>query len=117
MNIEFNIIKDIPVKQILQFENKVVYNTAVFTREYTKRANAYPYRTGKLRASETSSAISGSNKEYGLSAGVGYATRVWNYTNVNWTNPSTKPQWYFTTFKNQTMSIVSSAVSKALKEI
>lgn len=117
MNVEVKIIKELPLKEISKFEDKVVYNTAVITREFTKSANAYPYRTGKLRSSEVASPITGSNKEYGLGAGVGYATRVWNYSNVNWTNPSTQPKWYLTTFKNQTIGIVHNAVNRALKEI
>ncbi len=117
MNIEFVVLKDIPTKQISKFEDRVVYNTAVLTREYTKIANAYPYRTGRLRASEVSSAVTGSNKSYGLGAGTNYAKTVWNYENVNWTNPSTQPKWYLTTFKNKATSIVSNAVSRALKEI
>lgn len=117
MDIEVKIIKEISKEQIDKFEDKVVYNAAILTREYTKSANAYPYLTGKLRATEVSSPVVGSNKKYGLTAGVKYATRVWNYKNVNWTNPSTRPQWYYTTFKNQTNTIVSNAVVRALKEI
>jgi hypothetical protein len=117
MNVEVEIIKDIPKQQIEKFEDKVVYNTAILTREYTKSANAYPYLTGRLRSSEVSSPVVGVNKEYGLTAGVKYASRVWDYNNVNWTNPSTRPQWYYTTFKNQTNTIVSNAVVRALKEI
>ena len=117
MNVEVKIIKDIPVKQIEKFEDRVVYDTAIITREFTKSANAYPYLTGKLRASEVSSPVVGSNKSYGLGAGVNYAQYVWDYNNVNWTNSSTKPQWYYTTFKNQTSTIVSNAVNRALKEI
>lgn len=117
MNVEVEIIKGIPKQQIEKFEDKVVYNTTILTREYTKSANTYPYLTGRLRASEVSSPVVGSNKEYGLTAGVKYATYVWNYNNVNWTNPSTRPQWYYTTYKNQTATIVSNAVVRALKEI
>lgn len=117
MNVEVIILKDLPVKQIQNFEDKVIYNTAVLTREYTKNSNAYPYLSGKLRRTEVSAPIVGSNKEYGLTAGVDYAKRVWNYTDVNWTNPETKPKWYFTTFKNQANTIVSNAVVRAIKEI
>lgn len=117
MNVEVEIIKDIPKEQINKFEDRVVYNTAILTREHTKSANAYPYLTGKLRASEISSPVVGSNKEYGLTAGVKYAKAVWNYTNVNWTNPSTQPQWYYNVFKKEGTTIISNAVSRSLKEI
>lgn len=117
MNVEIKIIKDIPKDQINKFEDKTIYNTAVLTREYTKTANAYPYLTGELRRSEVSSPIVGSNKSYGLTAGVGYAKYVWDYKNVNWTNSSTQPQWYYSVFRQKGASIVSNAVSRALKEI
>lgn len=118
MDIEVKIIKDIPKNEINKFEDKVVYNTTVLTREYTKSANAYPYRSGRLRASEIAAPIlSNGNKSYGLSSGVGYAKRVWNYNNVNWTNPSTQPQWYYSVFRKQGASIIQNAVSRALKEI
>lgn len=117
MNIEVQIIKDIPKDQIKKFEDRTTYNTAVLTREYTKSANAYPYLTGELRRSEVSSPIVGSNNSYGLIAGVKYAKRVWNYKNVNWTNASTQPQWYYSVFRQKGASIVNNAVSRALKEI
>lgn len=117
MNIEINFIKDIPTEQIDKFEDKVVYNTAVFTRESTKSANAYPYLSGNLRRSEVSAPISGNDKEYGLQAGTDYAKYVWNMTNVNWTNSNTEPQWYFNVFRKRAAIIVAGAVVKALKEI
>ena len=36
MNIEVKVIRGIPKDQINKFEDKVVYNTAVATREYVK---------------------------------------------------------------------------------
>lgn len=117
MNVEVKIIKDIPKDQINKFEDKVVYNTAILTREYTKSANAYPYLSGELRRSEVSSPIVGSNGNYGLTSGVKYAKSVWNYKNVNWTNSSTRPQWYYSVFRQKGASIVNNAVSRTLKEI
>ena len=40
MEIEVEITKELPVKQIDSFMDKTVYNMAVITREYTKGANA-----------------------------------------------------------------------------
>ena len=117
MNAEVIIIKDLPIKQIQNFEDKVVYNTALLTREYTKNSNAYPYLSGKLRRTEVATPIVGSNKEYGLTAGVNYAKYVWNMSDVKWTNQETKPKWYFATFKNQAQIIVSNAVMRVKKEI
>lgn len=118
MKVEYKIIKDIPKKQISTFENKTVYNTTVLTREYTKLANAYPYRTGELRSTEVSAPIRSIGKmSYGLSSGVGYAKRVWSYKNANWTNSSTQPQWYYSVFRKQASTIVHNAVVRALREI
>lgn len=117
MNIEIEIKKGLPIKQIQSFEDKTVYNCAVFTREMTKGTNAYPYLTGKLRRTEEASAIVGSNKTYGLTAGVDYAVDVWGYTNVHWTNPSTQPQWYKSVFNKNGGVIVSGAVVHAVKEV
>ena len=117
MNVEVKFIKGIPKEQISHFEDRVVYNTAVLTREYTKSRNAFPYLTGKLRRSEAAAPIVGSHKEYGLTAGVDYAKYVWKKKNASWTNPSTQPQWYYTNFSLSTMGIINDAVLRAKKEI
>ena len=117
MNVEIKWVKDIPKKQINQFEDRVVYDMAVYTREYTKGTSAFPRLTGDLERQEIAAPIVGSNKSYGLTSGVDYAKYVWNMNNVNWTNKSTKPQWYYTQFKNSAEKIVAQAVSTALKEI
>lgn len=117
MEIVFKITKDIPAKEIQNFEKKVVYNTALYTRERTKGASAFPYLTGRLERSEIALPIQGSGMEYGLGAGVDYAVSVWKKTNVNWTNSSTQPQWYYSVFKKEYASIVSQAVNTSLKEL
>lgn len=115
MQIEVKITKGLPEKQIDEFEDKVVYNTAVATREYTKSRNNYPYKTGKLMRSEVASAIVGSHKSYGLTAGVDYAIDVWAMRDVNWTNPNTQPQWYYRNFQLHGYGFVNDAVIKAKK--
>lgn len=118
MNYEIEIIKDIPVDQIRKFEDKVVYNVATLTREFTKSAQAFPYLTGRLQQSEVALPIIPlGNKEYGLGTGVDYAMSVWNKKNANWTNPSTRPQWYATTFKISSQVIVNNAIQNSLKEV
>ena len=117
MDIEVIVQKEIPVKDIQKFEQKTIYNTAVYTREYTKSSSAYPYLSGRLQSTEVSLPVLGSGMEYSLGAGVSYAMSVWNKTNANWTNPSTQPQWYYSIFKKQGATIVSQAVNTALKEI
>ena len=117
MEISINWVKPIPKEQINKFEDRVVYNTAKFTREMTSSSNAYPYRTGALRRSESTNPIAGGNKTYSLTGGVDYAKYVWKMTNVNWTNASTKPQWYYNEFRSTGAVIVAGAVVRSLKEI
>lgn len=117
MDIEVIVLKGIPTKEIRNFESKTLYNTAVYTREYTKSASAYPRLTGELQRTEESMSIIGNGLEYGLGAGVDYAMSVWKMNNVNWTNKSTQPQWYASIFKKQGATIVNQAVNTALKEI
>ena len=117
MEIDVVIKKELPLKDIKNFEEKNIYNTAIYTREYTKSASAFPYLSGKLQNTEISLPVFGSGMEYSLGAGVNYARSVWKKTNANWTNPSTQPQWYYSIFKKQGASIVNQAVNTALKEI
>ena len=115
MEIEVKIIKGLPKNEIEQFEDRTVYNAAVYTRETTKANNSFPYRTGRLQRSEVAMPISGSNKTYSLLSGVDYAKYVWKMNNVNWTNPQTKPQWYYYIFDKQQKIIMTAAVIKAKK--
>ena len=117
MNVSIEWVKPLPVKEINKFEDRVVYNAAFYTREYTKGSSAYPYLSGTLAREEAKAPIVGGNKEYGLSAGVDYAKYVWNMKDVNWTNKSTKPQWYYTQYINDKEKIIYQAVNTALKEI
>ena len=117
MEIEVEITKELPVKQIDSFMDKTVYNMAVVTREYTKSQEAYPYLSGELSRQEEALPINGSNKEYTLDRGVDYASKVWTYTNVKWTNPKTQPQWYFNVFKNSKDIIKTEAINRAIKEV
>lgn len=117
IDVEIKIVNDIPKEQIGRLEDRVIYNTAALTREYTKGASAYPYLSGELSRQEIQAPIEGSNKEYGLLGGVDYAKYVWNMTNVKWSNPSTKPQWYYSVLREKEAIIVNNALNKALKEI
>jgi hypothetical protein len=117
MKVEVKILKGIPVEQIDKFEDRVVYNTALATREYVKSRNAYPYLSGRLARAEIASPIAGYDKAYGLRSGVDYAKYVWPMKDVNWTNPSTKPQWYYSAFKEKGYGFLINAVIRSKKEI
>ena len=109
--------KGIPYNKISQFEDDTVYNVAVYTRDFTKNLDAFPYLTGELRRREVAASIWGNNKEYGLRKGIDYANAVWKMTDVNWTNKKTRPQWYYNVFLNHKYTIVNQAKYSALKEI
>lgn len=115
MNVEIKIVKGIPSEQIEKFLDKTVYNVAVETREETKSLNAFPIRTGTLQREEVAQEIIGNNKEYGLGAGTSYAKYVWKMENVNWTNKSTLPHWYYSVFNKKGAIIMTNAVNQALK--
>lgn len=117
MKIDIEIIKGLPVEQINEFADRTIYNVAVETREMTKGLRAFPYLSGELERMEIAEPITGSDKEYGLSAGVDYAKRVYNYNEANWTNPNTERHWYHTVYEKHSASIVNNAKERALKEI
>lgn len=117
MNIEVQIVKDIPVQQISKFEDRVVYNIAVNTREFTKSSRTYPRLSGTLEREEVKAPIIGNNKQYGLQSGVDYAIYVYALDKANWTNKITEPHWYMNNFKRQQNTIVVNAVNAALKEV
>ena len=56
MNIEIEFTKELPIEQIKQFEDRVVYNVALGTREETKGLRAYPYLWLPWQLSGTESA-------------------------------------------------------------
>lgn len=118
MNVNVEILKDIPKEQINRYEDRVVYNVAVLTREFTKGSRAYPHLTGELERTEIKAPIQNlGQKEYALLRGTDYGKYVYKMTGVHWTNPSTKPQWYETIYRNKKATINSMAQSTALKEI
>ena len=117
MNVEIKMLKKIPEREIERFTDKTIYNVAVLTREETKSRRAFPHRTGRLEQTEVSERITGSNKEYELNAGVGYAVYMYNLDKANWTNPRTEPHWYYIMYERYQDRIVKEAVDRALKEV
>ena len=117
ITINVETLKDIPEKELKIYEDKVVYYTAVETREYTKGMNAYPELSGDLKRNEIASAITGGNAEYNLLAGVDYAKYVWKMNKVDWTNKATIPQWYYNVYRKKQATILESAKQKAGADI
>lgn len=117
-SVDVEIKKDIPEKQIRQFEDRSVYFTAVLTREITKGARAFPHLTGELERNEVRLPVQKQkHAEYGLLRGTRYASFVYKMNNVKWTNPSTKPHWYGSIYRAKEKAIIETAQNRALKEI
>lgn len=115
--VEVKIVKDLPVKELSEYEDKVVFGIARATLDFTNSGRHFPYLTGALnRASMSEGVVKEADKNYHLGArGVDYAPKVWNYgAGTNWTNPSTYPQWYITEFNKDKNLIVQSAIRQAL---
>jgi hypothetical protein len=112
--------KDLPVEQIKQWEDKVVYSIARKTLDFTNSKEHFPYLTGELaRASMSEGVVHISKATYGLGAkGVEYAPKVWNYgVGTKWTNKNTIPQWYMGVFEKYKSEIVEDAIKISNEEI
>ena len=117
-SVDVKVKKDIPKEEIEQFEDRSVYYTAVLTREITKGARAYPHLTGELERQEIRTPIyKRDHAKYGLLRGTKYASYVYKMTNVKWTNPATRPQWYGSMYRQKEKVIIETAQNRALKEI
>lgn len=117
MEVNVEIIKGIPEDKIDLFKDRVIYYTAVATREYVKSRSAYPYLSGELSRQEIASPIVGKDAEYSLLSGVDYAKYVWKMNNVNWTNSSTIPSWYYNAYRQKGAGLTLNATIRAMKEI
>lgn len=115
--VEVKIVKDLPVKELSEYEDKVVFGIARATLDLTNSGRHFPYLTGTLNeASMSEGVVKERNMNYHVGAkGADYAPKVWTYgSGTNWTNPSTYPQWYITEFNKDKNVIVQSAIKQAL---
>lgn len=116
MNIQVQILKDIPKKKIQSFEDNVVQAIARETLNAT--SGFFPRLTGELEIGSYDFGVQGSNKKYGIGTTVDYGKYVWDYKqSTNWTNPNTLAQWYMTVFKNHQERIVNQAVQGAKRSL
>ena len=112
MNVEVEIIKDIPKQDIQRFEDTTIYNIARETLNMT--AGFFPRLTGDLERGSYAMGVVGSNKSYGIGSTVDYAKYVWEYPqNTNWTNSATLAQWYYTKFIVYKEQIINHATKGA----
>lgn len=118
--ISFKVVKPLPVKEISNWEDKVVYGIARATLDFTNTRHHFPYLTGELnRASMSEGVVQEIKGTYHLGArGVEYAPKVWNYNNVNWTNKQTIPQWYkgvYNKYRNEINQVALKGAEGELK--
>lgn len=114
--VEFKVIKPLPVKEINDYMDKVVFGIARATLDFTNTGRHFPYLTGELnRASMAEGVVKENDKTYHLGArGVDYAPKVWGYSqSTNWTNPNTYAQWYMNEYQRDENVIVQSAIRQA----
>lgn len=120
IKVEIDIPRQLPIRDLDNYIDNVVYNTARITLDFTNSKQRFPYLTGELnRASMAEGVVSDGNKTYHLGAsGVDYAPDVWEYPQgTNWTNPSTYAKWYMTEFANEKEQIMNLAVNNAIRKV
>ncbi len=118
--ISFEVVKPMPVKEISNWEDKVVYGIARATLDFTNSSHHFPYLTGELnRASMNEGVVQETKGTYHLGArGVEYAPKVWNYgQNTNWTNKQTLPKWYVSVYNKYRDTINEAALKNAESEL
>lgn len=117
--ISFKVVKPLPVKEISNWEDKVVFGIARATLDFTNSRRHFPYLSGELnRASMSEGVVRETKGTYHLGArGVEYAPKVWNYKNVNWTNKQTLPQWYKSVYEKYRNEINQVALKGAEGEL
>ena len=117
INVKIEIPRELPVKQLKQYVDDVVFFTARAVLDLTNSKQRFPYLTGELnRASMAEGVVKEKRGTYHLGArGVDYAPKVWTYPQkgTNWTNPNTYAQWYVTEYKNEKELITQRAISQA----
>ena len=119
-HISFKVVKPLPVTEISNWEDKVVYGIARATLDFTNSAHHFPYLTGELnRASMSEGVVQETKGTYHLGArGVSYAPAVWKYgQGTNWTNKQTLPQWYKSVYNKYRNTINEVALKGAEGEL
>ena len=120
IRVEVEIPRQLPIRELDNYIDDVVYNAARITLDFTNSKQRFPYLTGELnRASMAEGVVSEGNKTYHLGAnGADYAPEVWEYPQkTNWTNPNTYAQWYMTEFANEKEQVMDLAVNNAIRKV
>lgn len=121
IDVEIEVIEDIPINKINQYKDLVVYGIARNTLDYTLAENRFPYLSGNLQQSAIAEGVRQESEcSYYLGAeGADYAVDVWDMPQgtTNWTNPDTYSQWYATVYNNKREIITQNAINNALRSV
>lgn len=119
VGISFKVIKGMPVTQIAQWEDNVVYGIARKVLDLTNTGRHFPYLSGDLnRASMSEGVVKEAPGTYHLGARrTDYAEQVWEMgSGTHWTNDRTLPQWYISVYEKYNDIVLNSAINYAKKE-
>lgn len=121
VDVEFDIIEDLPVDKINEYVDLCVFGVARATLDYTLSDNRFPYLTGNLQRSAVAEGVrKEGDKAYYLGAdGADYAVYVWDMPQekTNWTNPDSFSKWYVTVYNNKKEIITHQAVENAIRSV
>ena len=90
--------------------DKILYATARMTLDYADPH--IPFNTGKMEKTSMRQGVQGSKGKYYIGSYTDYASKVWGYNNVNWTNPDTYPQWFKTIYNEKGKTILQNAIER-----
>ena len=122
IQVSVEVTRPLPVEKLNQWQDKVVYEMARTTLDFTNTKQHFPRLTGALQEGSMATGVVSINKKtYGLDydkTTTTYAPRVWEYGyGTNWTNKSTLPQWYMSVFDKYKNEIVGLAIKDAESEL
>lgn len=125
-HISFKVVKPMPVKEINNWEDKVVFGIARETLDFTNTKQHFPHLSGTLQLASMSAGVKtlgkgiyglGYDKEYG-GENVSYGKDVWKKgPGTNWTNKRTLPQWYKSVYEKYRNEINQIALKNAEGEL
>lgn len=97
---------------------EVMYTIAREVLDVTDSLQYFPVLSGTLERSSMASGVRGQDNEYYIGSFTEYSSIVWNLPQetTNWTNPTTKSQWYAYTLKKYGQIILDTAINQTWKE-
>lgn len=87
------------IDKLTQANDKLVYAIARRTLDQVGNLKATAYLTGETERSMYSHGVGQDDQGYYIGDFTRYASRVYKMKNANWTNKSTRPQWFHSVWK------------------